>query len=102
MLETALTRLLRHRVADADQHGLITLSVRTLGDGERPALVFSVVDRPVIPAVADGDVDVDVDADPEPRAVRATVAALGGRVRTIADPAAGRVTAIELPAAPAT
>jgi hypothetical protein len=32
----------------------------------------------------------------EPRAVRATVAALGGRIFTLDEPAVGRVTAIRL------
>lgn len=101
MLETALTRLIRHRAADARQSELITLSVRAHDDGERSALVFSVVDRPgndPIAAQGPDAADTAIDADPEPRAVRATVAALGGRVRTLTDPEVGRVTAIELPA----
>lgn len=106
MLETALTRLIRHRAADpqtsSHEHALITLSVRSTDDAERPALVFSVVDRPGVPSTPDTESDVEGACDPEPRAVRATVAALGGRVRTLADPEVGRVTAIELSATTAT
>jgi hypothetical protein len=100
MLETALAKLIRHRAADPQQVGVITLSARACGEGEGATLVFSVVDRPR-PVVAADDVDDDGPGDPEPRVVRATVSALGGRVRTLGHAGVGRVTAIELPAAPA-
>jgi len=102
MLETALTKLLRHRAADPQQGGTITLSARACGEGGTGAVVFSVVDRPAQSSLAaQGEAGSDA-AEPEPRAVRATVAALGGRVRTLTDPVVGRVTSIELDAASAT
>ena len=100
MLETALTRLIRHRAADPQQGGLIVVSARVFGAGERSSVVFSVVDRPASGARAAVDENGD-SAELEPRSVRATVAALGGRVHTLRDPTAGRVTAIELPRAQA-
>jgi hypothetical protein len=101
MLESALLRLVRHRAADPQLDGRITLSARIIGEAEHRAVLFSVVDRPVAEqddvAADDGEVEAK---EPEPRAVRATVAALGGRVCTLDEPAVGRVTAIRLDVAP--
>lgn len=101
MLETALTRLVRHRAAEPQQGDVITLSARARGEGEQAKLVFSVVDRPGTPVRETAGEGAGEAADPEPRAVRATVAALGGRLRTLDDPVIGRVTTIELAAAAA-
>lgn len=103
MLETALTRLIRHRLADPQDGRLVTLSARESGEGEDALLVFSVVDRPR-GHDADGESAESGDegeAEAEPRAVRATIAALGGRIQTWRDPRVGRVTAIGLASAPA-
>ena len=101
MLETALTKLIRHRVAEPQLGELVTLSARACGEGDGASIVFAVVDRPSTAASADEEGELEeVSADPEPRAVRATVAALGGRISTVTEPTVGRVTAIELPPAP--
>jgi len=100
MLETALTRLVRHRAADPQQGAVLTLSARASGQGESATVVFSLVDRPSMPSPDEDGETVTADpVDPEPRAVRATVAALGGRLQTWSDPTVGRVTTIELGAA---
>lgn len=97
MLESVLLRLLRHRVAEPQVDGRITLSARIIGEDEGRSVLFSVVDRPV---TSDPQAEVDDgklgQRESEPRAVRATVAALGGRIFTLDEPAVGRVTAIRL------
>ncbi len=98
MLETALVRLMRHRLAQASAGGYVTLAARAVGHGGTQALLFSVADQPI--AEPDSS-PVEEHNEQEPRAVRATVAALGGEIYTFEDPALGRVTAIRLEPAPA-
>ena len=93
MLETALVRLIRHRLAETPSGGFITLSARTMGEGDGQLLLFCVVDEPELEPEA---LDLGRESDAEPRVVRAAVEALGGQVCTIADPGLGRVTAIRL------
>ncbi len=100
MLETALTRLIRHRIADPQEGNLITLSARESRSGEESLLVFSVVDRPRASPADRQAGDSGGEAESEPRAVRATIAALGGRIQTWRDPGVGRVTTIGLASAP--
>jgi PAS domain-containing protein len=100
MLETALTRLIRHRVAEQQEGNLITLSARESGAGDEVVLVFSVVDRPRVSRVDRDGAESDGESESEPRAVRATVSALGGRIQTWRDQAVGRVTSIGLASAP--
>jgi PAS domain-containing protein len=92
MLETALVRLIRHRLGDAPEGGQVTLSARRTFDAQVAGLLFSVIDRP---RPQSDPLGADVgDAEPEPRMVRATVSALGGRVCTLEIPGVGRVTSI--------
>jgi len=93
MIETAIGRLLQHRLAQAPRGGAISVSARTSGEGETKRLLFAIVDQPTPEENLD---EPPEDGTPEPRVVRATVAALGGRICTISDPAVGRVTAIAL------
>jgi len=95
MLESALTRLIRHRAAEGGEGGLITLSAREIA-GEDAGLIFAVVDSPRPSPSADLD-----EPEPEPRVVRATISALGGRICTLEDDMVGRVTSIRLEPAPA-
>jgi PAS domain-containing protein len=107
MLESALMRLVRHRAAEPQLDGRITLSARLIGESESQAVLFSVVDRPApveaVPVEAEEGEEGELpeSPEPEPRAVRATVAALGGRICTLDEPSVGRVTAIRLDLAPA-
>ncbi len=100
ILETALTRLIRHRSADRHLTPLVTLSVRRVGDDERGTVAFSVVDQPIRRARDEEAGARDDEVGFETRAVRATVSVLGGRVTTFSEPSVGRVTTIELKVAP--
>jgi hypothetical protein len=95
MLETALTRLIRHRAAASGGEGFITLSVRDVA-GEGAGLLFSVVDYPQLAESS----EVAGEVEPEPPVVRATVSALGGRIHTVEEATVGRVTSIQLAPAP--
>lgn len=97
MLETALVRLIRHRLAEAQRGHTLTLSVRRSHDAQVQGLLFSVIDDP-LPASQSATAAAGA-SEPEPRAVRATISALGGRVCTLEAAAAGRVTSIFLPLA---
>ncbi|MBW2383419.1 MAG: PAS domain-containing protein [Deltaproteobacteria bacterium] len=100
MLESALMRLVRHRAAEAQLDGRITLSARLVGEGEGRGVLFSVIDRPAATESAASEAEDGEGSEPEPRVVRATVAALGGRICTLEEPSVGRVTAIRLGLAP--
>ncbi|MBW2421727.1 MAG: hypothetical protein JRH19_24530 [Deltaproteobacteria bacterium] len=95
MIETALAKLIRHRLSDAREGDVICLSAREVGEGDDLGVLFSVVDQPE--GVLEGE---SVDSDAEPRAVRSTVSALDGLICTVEDHVAGRVTSIRLPLAP--
>jgi PAS domain-containing protein len=101
MLETTLTRLIRHRLAAAESGSYITLSVRPAGEADQTGVLFSVIDLPAAREETGLEEDEQEQAVPEPRAVGATVAALRGRICTIEDPVAGRATSIRLETAPA-
>jgi len=91
MLETALVRLIRHRLADAPPGGCVTLSARRTFDSHVAGLLFSVIDHP---EPQSDPLAGAAGSEPEPRMVRATVAALGGRVCTLEVASVGRVTSI--------
>ncbi len=102
MLETALIRLIRHRLADAPRGGVITLSARHVIEPKSDAVLFATVDWPrpdelVAEALDEEGGEV---AEAEPKAVRGTVAALGGQICTLDEGDAGRVTLIRLEVAP--
>ncbi len=88
LLEAALVRLLRMRLATAEPGTSLTLTARTMGAGERRAVLVSVVDRP-----RSGDQDPD---EREPKSLCEAVAPHGGRVHIVWIPKAGRATAIRL------
>jgi hypothetical protein len=91
LLETALVRLIRHRMTESNGAGAcFTLSARKAGEGSDGSVLISLVDpgRPENPSSED-----------EPRVVRETVAVLGGRVQTVTEAEVGRVTVIRLPCA---
>ena len=90
VLEAALVRLLRLRLATAEAGSSLTLSARTMGNREGRAILLSIVDRPR----GSGDEDLD---EREPRSLREAVAPHSGRVHTVRIPKAGRATAIRLP-----
>jgi hypothetical protein len=94
VLEAALVRLLRLRLATAAPGSTLTLTARTMGIGENRAMLFTVVDRP---RSADEDGE-----EREPRSLCEAVAPHGGRVHTVRLPRAGRATAIRLPLTPTT
>ena len=87
MLETALVRLIRHRLAEAQRGHTLTLSVRRSHDAQVQGLLFSVIDDP-LPA-SQPVAGAATASEPEPRAVRATISALGGRVCTLEAALAG-------------
>jgi hypothetical protein len=96
MFETALTKLLRHRLSDARSGDVICLSARDVGEGDEGAVLFSVVDQ----LDKAPQKDDTIGSEREPRAVRTTVGALGGSICTLDESGIGRVTSIRLPTAP--
>ncbi len=94
MLETALVRLVRHRLAEAVSGDTIFISARACGRGRDEGLVFSVTDPMSAPMASGKD-------EPEPGSVRTTAGALGGRLVTLVDDRLGRVTSLRLPPAEA-
>jgi PAS domain-containing protein len=101
MLETALIRLIRHRIADARSGAVISLSASEVAADEGAGLVFAVVDSPPSTLLVDRALgDAGAASESEPRAVRGAVVALGGEICTLEEGEAGRVTAIRLRAAP--
>jgi hypothetical protein len=102
MLETALIRLIRHRIADAPPNAVITLSARAVAEGNSTGLLFAVVDQPCSAVAVASALDDEADEakESEPRAVRGAVVALGGQICTLEEGGAGRVTLIRLEAAP--
>lgn len=93
LLEAALVRLLRLRVATADPSGPLTLSARTMGAGDRCSILISIVDRP---RASDEDGD-----EREPQSLADAVTPHGGRVHVVRVPRVGRATALRLPLAEA-
>jgi PAS domain-containing protein len=87
-LEAALVRLLRLRLATAETGTSLTIAARVMGQGDRRAVLITVVDRP-----RSGDEHPD---EREPQSVCEAVAPHGGRVHTVWIPKAGRATAIRL------
>jgi nitrogen-specific signal transduction histidine kinase len=93
-VERALVRLLRDRLSEAGESPTITLAARPVGRGEARSIVISVSDNPAArgaPAAV---------AQPIPSGVLEIVQALGGEIRTSADPLLGRTTAIRLDVMP--
>lgn len=93
VLEAALVRLLRLRVATADPTGPLTLSARTMGVGDRRAILISIVDRP-----RGSDEDAE---EREPQSVAEAITPHGGRVHIVRIARAGRATSLRLPLADA-
>jgi len=91
VLEAALVRLLRLRMAKAEPGTAVTLAARTLGSGAQRALLVTVVDRP-------RTVDDEPD-EREPRSLCEAVSPHGGRVHTVRRGRAGRATSLRLPLA---
>jgi signal transduction histidine kinase len=84
-LESVLVQLLRSRLRAAQPGASFTLAARLVGGGARPEVRISLVDPPGREGLA-----------PSP-ALELGIAASGGRVHTLADPVAGRVTALQIP-----
>jgi hypothetical protein len=93
MLETALVRLLRLRLADAPAGSSISLLVRDVGPEQRRCVVISVVDPD---RDADGNSLAYVDLAEQARMVPEIVSSLGGQLATVVEPPAGRATVIQL------
>jgi PAS domain-containing protein len=91
VLETALVRLVRHRIAGSDAIAALTLSARAAGEEDEESVLISLID----PGSDGSD-----PAEDEPRVVRETVAILGGEIQTIDDPETGRISMIRLGCAP--
>jgi PAS domain-containing protein len=90
-VELALVRLLQDRLSGAGDSPTVTLAARPVGRGEARSIVISVSDAPD----ADGRSMADP-TEPVPGIVTEIVHALGGEIRTSADPLVGRTTAIRL------
>ncbi len=91
VIEAALVRLLRLRLATAEPGAVLTLAARAVGFGDRSGVLVTVVDRP-----RSGDEEVE---EREPQSLQEAVAPYGGRVHTVRIPKAGRATAVRLPLA---
>jgi hypothetical protein len=93
LLETALVRLLRLRMATSEPGNGLTVAARMMAGGPERFVLMSVVDRPRRNGPDDeGD-------EREPRSLCEAVAPLGGSVQTVQIPDIGRGTAIRLPLA---
>jgi signal transduction histidine kinase len=90
-VEVALACLLRDRLAAAGGSASVTLAVRVAGRGEQRWAVISVSDAPSGEGASPASADARV-----PALVEQAVRALGGEIRTSADPLVGRTTAIRL------
>ncbi|MFT5694170.1 MAG: hypothetical protein ACI9QQ_000143 [Myxococcota bacterium] len=97
LLETALVRILKQRVAQAPAGCEITLLAREVGGATEPGILISVVDPGALPSSV-GASDENADAEPgeQTRMVREIVKSLGGEITTVSEAGAGRVTAIWL------
>lgn len=93
LLQSALARLLLHRLACAQSGSTVTLSARAVGEGRHASLLVSVIDP------LRGSREAGAEIEPEPRSVRQNIAVIGGRVKTFVDSVAGRVTVVVLPLA---
>jgi hypothetical protein len=88
VLEAALVRLLRLRLATAEPGSSLTMAARTMGADEHRAVLLTVVDRPR---------GVEEDGEErEPQSLREAVEPHGGRVHSVRISKAGRATAIRL------
>ena len=94
LLETALVRLLRLRMAKAEPDSALTLAARPMGRDALRAILITVVDQPR--RSSDGKDDTD---EREPRSLCEAVELLGGIVYSVNIPGAGRATAVRLPLA---
>jgi PAS domain S-box-containing protein len=94
MLEMALVRLLRVRMAKAEPSSTLTLAARPMGRDALRAILISVVDHPRRSSQGKDEAD-----EREPRSLCDAVELLGGRVHTVNIPDAGRATAVRLPIA---
>lgn len=90
VLEAALVRLLRLRMATAEAGSALTLAARTMGAEDRRSLLITVVDSPR----GSGEEEAE-----EPKSLSEAVAPHGGRVHTVRIPCAGRATSLRLPLA---
>ncbi len=96
MLETALVRLLRQRLADAPAGSSISLLARDVSAAGDRGVLISVVDPgPDL----QGDAPAEADTGERARMVREIVTVLGGEISTVVEAPAGRATAIRLAAA---
>ncbi len=94
LLETALVRMLRQRLSDAPHGTSMTLLAREVGSDTARGVLISVVD----PCVdKQGEPVGEREAgESETRMVCEIIGLLGGRLVTIVEPPAGRVTSIRL------
>jgi hypothetical protein len=92
VVEAALVRLLRLRIATAEPGSALMLAARTMGADDRRALLITVVDRPRSTGDEEGD-------GREPKSLCEAVAPYGGRVHTTRIPKAGRAMCLRLPLA---
>jgi hypothetical protein len=91
-LESVLVQLLRSRLRAAQPGASFTLAARLVGGGARPEVRISLVDPPGREGLAPSPA-----LELESPLLRESIAASGGRVHTLADPVAGRVTALHIP-----
>jgi len=87
LLETALVRLIRQRIAESNATTALALSARKAGEGPEASVLISLVDS---------GRRGEEESEDEPRMVRETVAVLGGHIQTLNDAEVGRVTMIRL------
>jgi hypothetical protein len=92
LLVEAVSGMLEARLAFSREGSTVVVSARLLDRGDAPAVIIAVLDQ------HDGASAAEDFGEAEPEAVQRAVQALGGDIRTTADPATGRVTGIRLPA----
>ncbi len=95
LLETALVRLVRQRLTEAQADSTIGLLVRGVGGAMSPGVLISVVD----PGVACDEPPAEGERAEHAPMVREIVSKLGGEIVTLSEAPAGRVTSIWLAAA---
>ncbi len=91
VLEAALVRLIRLRLATGEPDTPLTLAARLMGAGTRPAVLITLVDHP---RGAEDEAD-----EREPKSLLDAVSPYGGRVHSVRIPKTGRATAVRLPLA---
>jgi hypothetical protein len=92
LLETVLIRLMRQRLAIAKPGAAVALLARTVGEDKARGVLVSIVDR----CAPGHSLTPEAIEESEPRLVVETVGILGGRLRTVVLPTAGRISAIRL------